>query len=108
MSRTITRTKTTTQTRTARDSQGETLYYVEYARSGRSSCRECRDKIPNAGLRLGEQAQVERNAWSWRHWDCVSDTLLRRVGGTATLRGLLQLEPQDRAMVERRYMYIKR
>ena len=31
MSRTITRTKTTTQTRTARDSQGETLYYVEVA-----------------------------------------------------------------------------
>lgn len=64
----------------------------------RVSCRSCLNKIGHRSLRLG----VHRGGaggeaafrWSWFHWHCVPDSLLREVGSPDNLSNLALLEPQ--------------
>lgn len=45
---------------------------LEYAKTGRSSCRKCRDKIEKGKPRVGMEAWiVGRNAMTWQHPICM-------------------------------------
>lgn len=47
---------------------------AEYAKSNRSSCKECSKQIPSASLRLGLVSRDARGfeATKWHHLDCFS------------------------------------
>jgi len=51
------------------------MYTVEYAKTGRASCKLCNDKIVKGGLRIGKQVHVERGDFmgigmGWFHFNC--------------------------------------
>ncbi len=54
---------------------------VEPARSGRSGCKSCRDKIQHGTLRIGRENNDEYHSTSWYHLTCYSLKSTDNLGG---------------------------
>ncbi|KAJ3316628.1 hypothetical protein HDV06_003146 [Boothiomyces sp. JEL0866] len=80
-------------------------YKVEYATSGRAKCKAgktCTEKdIPSGALRFGTQVEIMgHESWTWRHWACVTPTVLQHVGSVDNLDGFDALKPEDQETVK--------
>ena len=81
----------------------EVRLVADYARSARSTCRRCLERIPVGELRLGVQSFVPMFGTSqvaWHHKGCLP--LRGRVRGVGEIGGVDELRPRDRAFLERR------
>lgn len=59
-----------------RDEAEDETYTVEYARSGRATCRHCSELIPHRALRLGIETPPDEGAYGytrWFHMSCVPE-----------------------------------
>ncbi len=72
-------------------------YCVEYAKSGRSSCKKCKEKIEKGAGRIGK---VTSNPFSddgemkaWFHMKCVFETFKVCTIGMAYLESVFPLHP---------------
>ncbi|GAB4822518.1 hypothetical protein N2152v2_009564 [Parachlorella kessleri] len=81
------------------------VYIVEYAVSGRAKCSKCRELIPQRSLREGVSFEAAFGmGTTWKHWDCVSDVVLRNIGCVGNLKGWDELEPTDLQRVETSFL----
>eukprot|EP00887_Chlorella_sp_A99_P006715 scaffold3.g6715.t1 len=79
--------------------------HAEYAKSPRSTCKGCKEKIDKAALRFGSGYQppdADHISYSWKHWTCVTDKVIANVndaGGEEALEGLDSLADADQDAV---------
>ncbi|GJN17741.1 hypothetical protein PR202_gb04837 [Eleusine coracana subsp. coracana] len=76
---------------------GEASIYVEYAKSGRSTCKGCNDNIAKGALRLGASTHNPRgfDSTKWYHVACFP-TSSYPVFPVENLKGFDSIENQDR------------
>lgn len=53
------------------NSQDDKLYKAEYAKSGRASCRKCKENIAKESLRMAIMVQVHAAKLSSRNKTCL-------------------------------------
>lgn len=74
------------------DAQSFQPFFVDRAKSGRASCKACKNKCENGELRIaklvpspyGEQQQMK----SWHHVDCFMNVLLKQRPGTKRIESI--------------------
>ncbi|EFN55148.1 hypothetical protein CHLNCDRAFT_134238 [Chlorella variabilis] len=81
---------------------------VHYANNGGAACRACKKGIAEKELRFGCDAHDgDWHSYHWHHWGCVTDELLRKVGGKERLWKVQRLDPKDKQMIEQRFERLK-
>lgn len=71
---------------------------VEYAKSGRSTCRSCNKKIAKDAVRLGEPSYFQGHvSYKWHHEDCANYITIQSI---ENLEGLEDLEKEDKERIE--------
>ena len=76
-------------------------YTVEYAKSARSSCGKCSQKIPKDAVRIGKMVQstsFDGLIPIWHHLNCIIDTM--KVQSLTQLKGLTNIRPDDAKKIE--------
>lgn len=86
-------------------------YRAEYAKSGRSACKHCKDKIAEKSLRVSKLVQnpfVDHESIMpvWFHPPCLFDNLKRgkqkrsQLTDATTIEGFDDLKPSDQALLQ--------
>ncbi|XP_056150659.1 poly [ADP-ribose] polymerase 1 [Lampris incognitus] len=84
------------------DSQEEKLYRAEYAKSGRASCKKCKDNIAKDSLRMAIMVQSPRFDGKVPHWHHFSCFWLRVVAkSTDDIAGFSDLRWEDQEKVKK-------
>ncbi|CAL1708643.1 unnamed protein product [Somion occarium] len=56
------------------------VFKVEYASSGRSKCKVCKDMIGKNFFRLGDEVDFRgRKSLAWQHWGCTPSELISKL-----------------------------
>ncbi len=79
----------------------ELPYRAEYAKSGRSSCKSCKELIPNASLRMAVMVQspfFDGKLANWHHFDCFFKKFRPKSG--AEIGHFAQLRFEDQKRIE--------
>lgn len=90
-------------------------YVVEYAKSNRSKCVVCTDKIDKDTVRLGKLDYDAETQWTggpvprWHHVDCFAKTLeqLEFYGKIEKIKNFSELEKVDRKMLKEKIKQIE-
>ena len=81
-------------------------YIIEYAKSGRSSCKGCKTTINAGEVRFGSvNDQGDHVMTHWKHVECLTEKQMANIeeaGGIAAVTGFSDLKPADRTKVEKR------
>ncbi|KXS15081.1 zf-PARP-domain-containing protein [Gonapodya prolifera JEL478] len=82
----------------------EPTYIIEYAATGRAKCKgpkSCLDKTISKGdLRFGTQITIQDHpGMAWRHWSCVTATILSKIKSVDDVTGLDTLSAEDQVKV---------
>uniref|UniRef100_A0A7S4DZM5 PARP-type domain-containing protein n=2 Tax=Lotharella globosa TaxID=91324 RepID=A0A7S4DZM5_9EUKA len=92
---------------------GDYYYEVDYAKTGRSKCREfrCKETIPEGMMRVGKTLYEENDHWGkhlgWYHPECLRKTFWYRKNGNkkikraSEIKGYRSLDPGDRDELDR-------
>ncbi|TFK70796.1 zf-PARP-domain-containing protein [Pluteus cervinus] len=89
-----------------------TSYRLEYAHSGRSSCKGPKPctgtNIPKGALRLGTPVDFRGNkSFAWRHWGCTTKKVIENIKknfeDASELDGYEDLKPEDQAKIRQAY-----
>lgn len=86
----------------AYDDDAQEHYCIEYARSGRSSCRVCSNLISVASLRVGVEddgSEIGRPIMRWHHLQCILPQMVEQEIRGANLSGLRTLSPTDQTLI---------
>lgn len=94
-----------------------TGYRVEYATTSRAKCqgpKPCKGTaIAKGDMRFGTWVVMnEHGSFKWRHWSCVTPSVLRNVMGTLEekveeLDGFEDLRPEDQEKVKYAFTHIE-
>eukprot|EP01147_Barroeca_monosierra_P002945 gene2945-5746_t len=92
-------------------SSGSNTFQVEAAKTGRSGCKECKEKIDKGVLRIGKVTPSpfsdEGSMTSWFHIPCFFKQQMRarsttqKVQDASDLEGFFQIEEDDRRTVKK-------
>ena len=80
---------------------------VEYAKSGKSGCQGCRNKIPKGELRAGFVGKSNFGATAWYHYDCIWTDYknLKSIDSAKSLKSIVEgydnLKDEDQNKLER-------
>lgn len=84
------------------DSQDDKLYKAEYAKSGRASCKKCKDNIAKDSLRMAIMVQSPMFDGKVPHWHHFSCFWLRAAAqSTADISGFSDLRWEDQEKVQK-------
>ncbi|XP_051501168.1 poly [ADP-ribose] polymerase 1 [Myxocyprinus asiaticus] len=84
------------------DSQDDKLYKAEYAKSGRASCKKCKENIAKDSLRMAIMVQspmFDGKVPHWHHFSCF--WLRAAVQSTADISGFTNLRWDDQEKVKK-------
>jgi len=76
-------------------------FIVEYARSGKSTCRKCHKCIENKGLRIGETVEnpeYHHSSTYWYHFDCYK--VHHTLTSTKELGSYSSISANDKKLVK--------
>ncbi|KAK9077447.1 hypothetical protein SSX86_005784 [Deinandra increscens subsp. villosa] len=78
-------------------SASPTTIVAEYAKSGKSSCKKCSEKIDSKSLRLGLKSRDPRgyDSLKWQHFNCFSSLDSVPVSSVETIQGFSELTGSD-------------
>ncbi|KAL8195450.1 hypothetical protein R6Q57_025853 [Mikania cordata] len=81
----------------AMSSTSSTKIVAEYAKSGKSSCKKCSEKIDSKSLRLGLKSWDPRgyDSIKWHHFHCFSSLDSISVSSIETIQGFSELTGSD-------------
>ena len=77
-----------------------TEYCVEYAKSGRSTCKVCKAKIDQGVIRIGTEmpGPGDYMMTSWRHLECQKKP--KAITDTTQVKGTSALSAEDQIRIE--------
>ncbi|KAM9435896.1 poly [ADP-ribose] polymerase 1 [Clarias gariepinus] len=84
------------------DSQDDKLYKAEYAKSGRASCKKCKENIAKDSLRMAIMVQspmFDGKVPHWHHFSCF--WLRASVQSTSDISGFADLRWEDQEKVKK-------
>ena len=80
-------------------------YVLEYAKSGRSTCKGCDKSISEGHIRLGSVSERgEHGQTYWKHSGCITVKQVQNIdqqGGITAIDGFASLKQADRAALEK-------
>lgn len=78
-------------------------FSAEYAKSSKSSCQKCKEKIPEGEMRIGKKVKSEKfdgNIVVWNHWKCFLQAgVLPR--STQLIEGFSKLRSEDQKEIRK-------
>eukprot|EP00064_Thunnus_orientalis_P008490 superscaffoldBa00001010_g8513 len=84
------------------DSQEDKLYKAEYAKSGRASCKKCKENIAKDSLRMAIMVQspmFDGKVPHWHHFSCFWQRAAAQ--STADIAGYSDLRWEDQEKVKK-------
>lgn len=78
------------------------MYSVEYAKSGRSKCKQCKGKIDSGALRLGVERDLgDYSQTAWHHPACLPASNALRTLAVRKLPGFKELQKKDQTVLRK-------
>ena len=78
------------------------MYSVEYAKSSRSKCKQCKGKIDNGALRIGLERDLgDYSQTSWYHPTCLPASNALKTLAVRKLPGFKELQKKDQGVMKK-------